>query len=211
MAIIHPKNIVQRVPPRVLDYGDLERIDPQDSRFRLVRTLTDLRTAPRIKRNERAVIEPKIIEEILFEVDYATRDAEKMRSDFLMYANMHSSLLWPDTLSRFEEERKKYHGRKTKFFGLIFNPEDDYFLSKVHELAGDGLCASTASQAVEFCRKAASNVRFETAVPLLTRNFRKEVLTFCSGENGKWSFQFHPAELSEKFSKDIRVLLVRPA
>ena len=191
------------------DHGKLPKIDPKDSRFHFVPTLGSSRSVLKGKRKEKPVSVPEISRKVLFTIDYL-RGEEDIRADILMLTNLRSELLGPDPLTR--EEGDNYLRKKVMTFqACIYPPETDYELAKVSAVAGNGWRPSSICQAVGFCKGFFPIGDFRTAIPLFTRyNGGKEVMTFEPGENGRWLFEFQPAELSGKFSKEIRVLLVRP-
>ena len=128
-----------------------------------------------------------------------------------MLTNLRSELLGDFLTGEEKREKNGYKGKVMKFQGGIYCPRDDYDLAKIPALAGNGWQLSTLWQAVSLCQKFLPGGEFKTAIPLFTRyNDGKEVMTFRFGENEKWLFEFHPAELSGKFSKELRVLLVKP-
>ena len=191
------------------DYGKLPRIDPKDNRSRFVPTLGNSRSILSGERREKVVSVPKISEEVSFTFDYLGVE-EEIRAKILMLTNLRSEFLGPNFLTK--DERDDYLGKKVvKFQACICHLETDYELAKVPTIVGGGWRSSSICQAVGLCSGFFPNGGFKTAVPFLARyNGGKEVMTFMLGEDGRWLFEFQPAELSGKFSKEIRVLLVKP-
>ena len=192
------------------DYGKLPRIDQKNSRSRFVPTLGSFRSVLSGKRRKKVVSVPKISEEVSFTFDYLGGE-EEIRAKILMLINLPSKLLGSNFLTK--EERNDYLGKKViKFQAVIYHPETDYELAKVLAIVGDDWRLASICQAVGLCGGFFPRGEFKTAIPLFTRyNGGKEVMTFMLGEDGRWLFEFQPAELSGKVSKEIRVLLVRPA
>ena len=204
---------VGRVSPRALprkeDYGYLPRINPQDSRFSFTPVLRSLRfkLPEEGKRRKIVVAEPRVSTEAVFDADYRKSKPE-IRADILTVTRLRAELVGDKFLTK-DEENLLEEKILVRLRGKIYSPEKNYSLSEIPVLVGGSWRPSTLYHAVNFCKKFTVG-GFKTAVPLFNRNWGKEVMTFWIDEDGKWSFEFHPAELSGKFSKDVRVLVASP-
>src|SRR3989344_6453553 len=202
MPVIHPKDIVKGRPARPKNYPPPERFsNPNGPQF--VSSSKDFRTVPGGKTRKWESAVPNVSKTPTFMADYSL-DVDEVKARILMLTRLRSELLTRVLV----EEEKKYVGKKQWFEARIFSPNEDYNLVKIPALAGNGLQPASLYQVVCLCNNFFPKGDFKTAVPLFTRVGERgiEVLAFHSETEGReWAFGFHPAKVSGKFSKDLRL------